>query len=129
MARSKSSTLTEVEQRLMEVIWKHKSATVSEVVAALPPQPKVAFNTVQTIMRILEDKGYLKHRAEGRAFRYFPLVGRAQASASAVHQLLNRFFGGEPGQLALNLLQNERLNEDELAELKRVIARAKPVSE
>ena len=124
MARKKSSTLTEVEQRLMEIIWERRSATVSEVLADLAPEHKVAFNTVQTTMRILEDKGYLQHRPDGRAFRYQPIVAREQASASAVKQLLNRFFGGAPGQLALNLLQNERLNAGELAELRRLLDKA-----
>ena len=126
MARQKSSTLTEVEQQLMEIIWDHPhGATVGEVHAALSTDRKVAFNTVQTTMRILEDKGYLRHKTEGRAFRYHALVGRDQASASAVKQLLNRFFGGAPGQLALNLLQNERLNKEELAELQRLIDEAR----
>lgn len=127
MARAKSSTLTEVEQRLMEIIWERRAgATVAEVHEALSSERRVAFNTVQTTMRILEDKGYLRHKAEGRAFRYYALVGREQASASAVKQLLNRFFGGAPGQLALNLLQNERLNADELTQLQRLIDEARP---
>ena len=128
MARKKSSTLTEVEQRLMEIIWDAPDgATVAEVHEALAPEYRVAFNTVQTTIRILEDKGYLNHRVEGRAFRYHAVVGREAASASAVKQLLNRFFGGAPGQLALNLIQNERLNKDELAELQRLINQARPI--
>ena len=127
MARHKSSTLTEVEQELMEIIWdRPRGASVAEVHEALRAGRNVAFNTVQTTMRILEDKGYLRHKAEGRAFRYYALVGREQASASAVKQLLNRFFGGAPGQLALNLLQNERLNKEELAQLQRLIDEARP---
>ncbi|MDP9025789.1 MAG: BlaI/MecI/CopY family transcriptional regulator [Candidatus Eremiobacteraeota bacterium] len=127
MARHKSSTLTEVEQELMEIIWdRPDGATVAEVHETLAADRRVAFNTVQTTMRILEDKGYLRHKAEGRAFRYHPIVAREQASASAVKQLLNRFFGGAPGQLALNLLQNERLNKEELAELQRLIDEARP---
>ncbi len=125
MARTKSPTLTEVEQRLMEIVWDRRSATVSEVLADLSVQRKVAFNTVQTTMRILEDKGYLKHKAEGRAFRYYPLIARRQASASAVKQLLNRFFDGAPGRLAMDLLANERLDDQELAQLQSLIDRAR----
>lgn len=125
MARKRSSTLTEVEQQLMEVVWgRPAGATVGEVHEALSSERAVAFNTVQTTMRILEDKGYLRHAADGRAFRYFPVVGREQASTSAVKNLLQRFFGNAPGQLAMNLIQNERLSRAELAELKRLIHEA-----
>ncbi|MBC5805721.1 MAG: MarR family transcriptional regulator [Candidatus Eremiobacter antarcticus] len=125
MPRKPSSTLTEAEQQLMEIIWDRRSATVAEVLGELSPKRKLAFNTVQTTMRILEAKGYLKHKAEGRAFRYYPRVGRKQASASAVNQLLKRFFGGVPSRLALNVLQNERLDDGELAELQHLIDQAR----
>jgi predicted transcriptional regulator len=125
MARTKSSTLTEVEQRLMEIMWERKSATVSEVLAKLSEDRKVAFNTVQTMLRILERKGYLKHKIQGRAFRYYPIVDRGQASTSAVKHLLKRFFDGAPGKLAINILENERLSSDDLAKLKRLISEAR----
>lgn len=123
--RKRSSTLTEVEQRLMEVIWTRRSATVSEVVAALAPRHRAAFNTVQTTLRILEQKGYLEHRAEGRAFRYAPLVEREQATAGAVKQVLQRFFNGAPAQLAINLLETSTLNDDELTHIERLVADAR----
>src|ERR1700694_164620 len=125
MARTKSSTLTEVEQRLMEIMWGRKSATVSEVLAKLSEDRKGAFNTVQTMLRILERKGYLKHKIQGRAFRYYPIVDRGQASTSAVKHLLKRFFDGAPGKLAINILENERLSGDDLAKLKRLISEAR----
>ena len=125
MARKQSSTLTEVEQRLMEIVWERRSATVSEVLAKLSHERKVAFNTVQTMLRILERKGYLRHKIQGRAFRYYPIVDRGQASTSAVKHLLNRFFDGVPGKLAINILENERLSENDLAKLKRLIGGAR----
>lgn len=125
MPRKQSSTLTEVEQRLMEIVWDRKSATVSEVLAKLSQDRKVAFNTVQTMLRILERKGYLKHKVEGRAFRYYPIVDRGQASTSAVKQLLNRFFDGAPGKLAINILENERLSESDVARLRRLLSDAR----
>ncbi len=123
MPRAKSEGLTEVEQRVMEVLWTAGNGTVSEVLAAVDAPKQLAFNTVQTILRILEQKGYVRHAEEGRAFRYFPLVDRAQASRSAVHSLVRRFFGS-PGKLALNLLQSENLSADELAHLRRLIEEA-----
>lgn len=125
MARTKSPTLTEVEQQIMEVLWDAGSGTVAEVTEALTRYKKVAFNTVQTVLRILEDKRYVRHRAEGRAFRYTAIVDRNTASTSAVNYLVRRFFDGAPGKLAMNLIENERLTPDELAQLNALIAKAK----
>jgi predicted transcriptional regulator len=125
MARKKSVTLTEVEQRLMEVVWERGDATVGEVLEGLPRRFRVAFNTVQTTIRILEQKGYLRHEAEGRAFRYYPTVRREDASTSAVRTLLKRFFGGQPADLAINLIESDQLTPEELDNIERLIKKAK----
>ncbi len=120
MPRPKSDSLTEVEQRVMEVLWERGSGTVSEVLAAMDSPKPPAFNTVQTILRILEQKKYVRHKEEGRAFRYLPVVDKAQASRSAVQSLVRRFFGS-PGALALNLLQSEDLEPGELERIRQLI--------
>ena len=120
MARKKSSTLTEAELRLMEVLWTKQRATVAEVTEALPPPP-LAYNTVLTTMRILEQKGYVRHQEEGRAYVYEPLVDRDDAAKSAVGQLLKRFFGNKSAALALRLVEEERPNDEELRRLKALI--------
>lgn len=123
MPRRKSENLTEVEQRIMEVLWSTGSGTVSEVLAQLETPKPPAFNTVQTMLRILEQKGYVRHREEGRAFRYIPVVDKAEASRNAVNSLVRRFFGS-PGALALNLLQTEELSDEEIARIRTLIARS-----
>ena len=123
MPRRKSESLTEVEQRVMEVLWSAGSGTVSEVLAAVDSPKPLAFNTVQTMLRILEQKGYVRHTEEGRAFRYIPVVDKAEASRTAVQSVVRRFFGS-PGALALNLLQNEDLSAEEIARIRRLIAEA-----
>jgi len=128
MPRRKSETLTEVEQRLMEVLWSSGSGTVSEVLSALDTPKPVAFNTVQTTLRILEQKGYVRHREEGRAFRYFPSVERSEVSKSAIAQVVRRFFGGSPGALAVSLLKDEGLSEHEIAQIRRLIEDAEQAS-
>ena len=70
MARKKSATLTEAELRLMDIVWEKGKATVGDVVEALPGRTPLAYNTVLTTMRILEQKGYLKHEENGRAYVY-----------------------------------------------------------
>ena len=120
MARKKSLNLTEAEQRLMEVLWKKGSATVAEVAEDLPGKQGLAYNTVLTTLRILEAKGYLKHSKpkDGRAFLYTPVVSREQASHSALRHLLGRFFGNSAEALVLNLLEDERLSDDELKRIR-----------
>ena len=120
MARKKSSTLTEAELRLMEVLWDKGRATVAEVTEALPPPP-LAYNTVLTTMRILEQKGYVKHEEDGRAYVYQPLVERHEAANSAVGNILQRFFGNKSGALALRLVEENRPSDEELQRLKRLI--------
>ena len=120
MARKKSAILTEAELRLMDVLWQKGQATVAEVTEALPPPP-LAYNTVLTTMRILEQKGYVTHEEEGRAFVYQPLIQRDDAAKSAVGQLVSRFFGNKSTALALRLVEEQRPSDDELARLKKLI--------
>jgi predicted transcriptional regulator len=121
VARKKSPTLTEAELRLMEVVWERGEATVADVVAALPKREALAYSTVLTTMRILEQKGYLAHRQEGRAFVYWPIVDRSQARRSAVRHLLASFFDGSPEQLVLNVIDEEKLDMAELERLSRLV--------
>lgn len=104
----------------MDVLWKKRQATVAEVADAIPPPP-LAYNSVLTTMRILEQKGYVRHVEQGRAYVYQPLVERDDAARSAVGSLLSRFFGNNSGALALRLIEDGRLSADELKRLKRLI--------
>ena len=122
MPRKKSAVLTEAELRLMEILWLRRRATVAEVTEALPPPP-IAYNSVLTTMRILEEKGYVRHETVGRAHLYEPLVARDEAAKSAVGQLLHRFFGNKSSALALRLIEEERPSDEELARLRALISR------
>src|SRR5579884_2071453 len=107
----------------MEVLWSVGSGTVSEVLSAVDTPKPLAFNTVQTMLRILEQKKYVRHTEEGRAFRYYPVVDKAAVSRTAVQSVVRRFFGS-PGALALNLIQSEDLSEEELARIRGLIVEA-----
>jgi predicted transcriptional regulator len=121
MARSKSPTLTEAELRLMDIIWDRGEATVGDIVEALPAKQGLAYSTVLTTMRILEQKGYVRHRKEGRAFVYTPLVDRSQARQSVMRFVLSRFFDNSPELLVLNLLESDQVDDKELQRLKKMI--------
>jgi predicted transcriptional regulator len=124
MPRKRSETLTEGEQRLMEVIWTRGNATVAEVLEALPERERPAFNTVQTMLRIMEKKGYLRHEERGRAFIYHAKVERDDAARAAVQSVVKRFFNNSAGLLAVRLLENEELSTQELTQMRRLIDEA-----
>lgn len=121
MPRPKSPTLTDGELRLMRVLWEKGEATVGDVVTALKDRPKPAYNTVLTLLRILEKKGYVTHRKDGRAFIFLPLIDQSDARRSALKTLVNRFFEGSPRLLILNLLDDDQLSPDALQQLKDAI--------
>ena len=122
MPRKRSSTLTGHELRLMEILWKKRAASVAEVVDAIG-RPPLAYNTVLTTMRTLDDKGYVTHEKVGRAFVYRPTIEREDAAGSLLDVLLDRFFGNSPGFLAMTLLEDKRLSKKELAALRALIDR------
>jgi predicted transcriptional regulator len=124
LARRKSPTLTEVELELMEVLWKMGKATVSDIVEALPDE-RLAYSSVLTMMRILEQKGYVTHEKEGRAFRYRPLIDQQQAQRSVIGYLLKRFFNNSPELLVVNLLESEDVDPDEVKRLRQLIEKEK----
>ena len=125
MPRKKSPSLTDAELRLMEVLWAIGSGTVADVADALPEGAPLAYSSVLTTLRVLENKGYLTHRKDGRAFIYRPLVGREQARQSAVAHLVSRFFENSPELLMLNLLGDGKLKPGELDRLKARIEKEK----
>lgn len=125
MARSKSATLTEAELRIMNVLWERRSATVHEVLQALPPRPALAYNSVLTIIRILETKGYVQHVKDKRAHIYLPKVDRKDATRFEVRHLVSRFFGDSHELLVLNILEEKNLDADELARVRQLLEGSK----
>ncbi|MBV9718943.1 MAG: BlaI/MecI/CopY family transcriptional regulator [Candidatus Eremiobacteraeota bacterium] len=127
MPRKRSPVLTDHELRLMEVLWRSETATVAEVTGQVGVPP-LAYNTVLSTLRTLEQKGYVTHDEDGRAFVYRPVVERRQAAESALRQLLSRFFGDSPGRLAVTLLDETRLSEKDLARIRKALARKRKSS-
>ena len=126
MPPRKSQTLTEAELRLMNVLWQKGSATVQQVLDALSTKPALAYNSVLTTIRILENKGYVKHVKDGRAHVYMPLVGRREATRFEIRHLVNRFFKNSHEQLVLNILQDDSIDEAELKKLRHLLEGGTP---
>ena len=110
MARPRSTTLTEGEQRIMEVLWRLGEGSVQDVTTALAATGPVAYTTALTMLRILNGKNYVEYRKEGKAHVYVPLVSRDMARSGALRQLLLRFFDGSAESLAQHLLREEGLD-------------------
>jgi len=125
LARSKSATLTEAELRIMNVLWDRGPATVHEVLQALPSKPNLAYNSVLTIIRILETKGYVKHVKDKRAHIYISRIDREDATRFEVRHLVSRFFGNSHERLLLNILEESSIDAEELARVRELLERAK----
>jgi BlaI family transcriptional regulator, penicillinase repressor len=112
----------ERELDIMAVLWTHGSATVTEVRDALADGgTELAYTTVQTILRILQDKGHVGYTVEGRAHRFKPLVKRRDASRTAVHRLLDSLFDRSPELLLTHLVREEPLDRATLERLRDLV--------
>jgi len=124
MPPKRSITLTQAELRLMRVLWDRGESTVADLVAATSADGALAYTSVLTTVRILENKGYVIHRQDGRAFLYSSSVGEMEASRSEVRHVLQRFFGNSRERLLLSLLGDHDVSPEELRRLKEAIALA-----
>jgi predicted transcriptional regulator len=124
MPPKRSITLTQAELRLMKVLWDRGESSVADVVSAVSDDAPLAYTSVLTTIRILENKGYVSHRQEGRAFLYSSAIGEAEASRSEVRHVLQRFFGNSRERLLLSLLGDDDITPSELKRLKEAIALA-----
>jgi predicted transcriptional regulator len=126
MPPKKSITLTKAELRLMKVLWERGESAVADMLAATTADEEavLAYTSVLTTIRILETKGYVSHRQEGRAFLYSASIGEIEASRSEVRHVMQRFFGNSRERLLLSLLGDDEISPAELRRLKRAIASA-----
>lgn len=108
----------------MKVLWGRGESAVSDLVSGVSDTIPLAYTSVLTTIRILEKKGYVRHRQEGRAFLYSPCVAEQDAGKSEVRQLLYRFFGNSRERLLLSLLGDDEISAEELKRLKEAIAAA-----
>ena len=126
MPRRKSSdqSLTPLELEIMTVLWETGPANVQSVQASLSTR-NLAYTTVQTMLNVLERKGKVKRRLKDRAYFYQPTVSRQNATAQAVGEMLDRFFGGSADSLVLNLVETRKLTPEKLAQIQKLLAEEK----
>jgi predicted transcriptional regulator len=120
MTRKKEKLLTNLEMKLMNIVWKLGKATVKDVKKALPRRKPLAYSTVLTMMRILERKEFVRHETADRTYVYYPIVTRDEVIHSTLRHLSDRLLDGSVELLMMNLIEKEKLRPDELARLKRL---------
>jgi predicted transcriptional regulator len=124
MAKNDPGPLTQAQREIMEVVWEQGEVTVSQVRRALAPRRKLARNTVQTTMVRLEERGWLKHREEGRTFVYSANVPRSVSLGAKVTQMVDRLFAGSPEEMVTALIEYRGLTKDEAERIRRMIEEA-----
>ncbi len=124
MARPQSSELTGAEQKIMQVLWQQGPSSVKEIAAMLSQDSPVAYTTVQTLCRILLDKGHVQAEKQGKAFIYQATTVQQEARSQALFSLLKKFFGGSPDLLAQHLLQEQHLSAELARQLQAQIDQA-----
>jgi BlaI family transcriptional regulator, penicillinase repressor len=122
--RPPSTTLTGAELEIMHVVWGLERATVRDVYEALRERRKLAYTSVMTVMKILEQKGHLKKKQEDRAYVYRPARPRAQVLQSMVRDFVDRVFQGAAKPLLVHLVEDSRLSPQDLTEIRRLLRKA-----
>ena len=122
--RHPSTTLTGAELEIMHVVWSLEQATVRDVYEAVRERRKVAYTSVMTVMKILEQKGHLKKKQDERAYVYRPARPRAQVLQDMVRDFVDRVFQGAAKPLLVHLVEDKRLSPQDLAEIRRLLRKA-----
>jgi len=113
--------LTEVELEMMRIVWSGGSLTVRDVVDALPKSRDLAYTSVATVLKILENKGFLKSRKQDQALVYVPVVSKAQYESASLRHLARNVFQGDPSSMVMKLLNETNLSRDALEAIKKLI--------
>ena len=108
--------LTKTEERIMHVLWKLKKAFVKDVIEHLPDDPKPPYNTISSVVRILERKGYVGFRAYGKTYEYFPLISKTEYRTASFKRMLSQYFDNSPTAL-VSFMVEETLSQREKQQL------------
>lgn len=112
--------LTRAEEQIMQIMWKISKGYITDVLDYFP-NPKPAYNTVSTIVRILEKKGFIDHKEDGKSYIYFPIVTKKEYTKHSLGQLMNGYFSNSYKQMVSFFAHDEKLSVNELEELKHLI--------
>ena len=118
--KSRTQELTRAELEIMQILWERGSGFVNDILEALP-EPKPAYNTVSTVVRILEKKGFVAHRAYGKSHEYYPVIDRDTYTQGFMSSVLNNFFGGSPSRMVSFLSSSKSISMEEADEIMKLL--------
>jgi len=125
MGKKKLRAMSPTETEILRLVWELNEATVQQIRDQLPSDRSLAYNTVQTLLCRLEQKGYLKHHLKGRAHVYTPSIKRKEVIRTTVGDFLGRLFGGDPKPLVQFLAEDGKIDEDDIKKLRELIKKRK----
>lgn len=114
--------LTRSEEKVMQALWKIGRGFIKDIIPQLNEDPAPAYTTVSTIVRILEQKGFVGHTAYGKSHEYFPLISKPEYRRQSFGELVSNYFDGNPASVLSFLVQEEKLSEKDIQEIKNIIA-------
>lgn len=116
--------LTKAEERIMQVVWQLKKAFVKDIIEQLPESPKPPYNTISSVVRILERKGYVGFKAYGNTYEYYPLINKAAYRGASFSRMLSQYFDNSPAALVSYLVAEEKLSPEEVQQLQQLLDQA-----
>lgn len=120
--------LTKAEEQVMQILWKKENAFVKDIIEEME-EPKPAYNTVSTIIRILENKGFVGHEEFGKSHRYYPLVSKKEYSKFRMNDMVKNYFGNSAGQVVSFFAKNKNINVKEADEIIQMLEKLKKEQE
>jgi len=125
MGKKKIRAMSPTETEILRLVWELNEATVQQIRDQLPSDRSLAYNTIQTLLSRLEQKGYLKHHLKGRAHVYAPSIKRKEVIKTTVSDFLSRLFGGDPKPLVQFLAEDGKIDEEDIKRLRELIRKRK----
>jgi len=113
--------LTKTEERIMQVLWKLQKAFVKDIIDQLDEEPKPPYNTISSIVRLLEKKGYVNYKAYGKTYEYFPAISKDEYTKTTFSKMLSGYFDSSPASLLSFMVKEEKLSEKDIEEIKKLI--------
>ena len=117
--------LTKTEERVMQILWKLKTGFVKDIIDALPDDPKPPYNTISSVVRLLEKKGYVGYKAYGKTYEYFPLISKSDYRKAFFKKMITGYFDGSVESLLSFMVKEEQLSEANINKIKDIIHKNK----
>ena len=113
--------LTKTEERVMQIIWKLKTCFVKDIIDALPEEPKPPYNTISSVVRLLENKGFVGYKAYGKTHEYFPVIAKPEYRKESFKKMLSGYFDNSAESLFSFMLKEDQCSEEEINKIRQII--------